>query len=154
MPVINRADLEFQPADFEDIPVIYSMCKELIDMYEDISQINYERVLQWVQEKLNRNITCYSCVYHKGVKVGFFHLLTLKDQAELDDVYILPQYRGMGIGTNVLEALILQTKQPIFLYVFKKNLGAIRLYERMGFRISEEVGKTRLIMRRAVDSAF
>ena len=31
-------------------------------------------------------------------------------------------------------------------YVFRENHGAIRLYSRMGFRVTREIGKTRYIM--------
>ena len=34
----------------------------------------------------------------------------------------------------------------LFLYVFRNNLRAIRLYQRMDFRITKEIGRTRFIM--------
>ena len=69
---------------------------------------------------------------------------------ELDDFYILPQFRGRGIGTAVLEKCIRESSLPIFLYVFTRNTGALNLYQRMGFRIAEQISSTRSIMRREV----
>ena len=71
-----------------------------------------------------------------------------REETELDDLYVLPTFRGKGIGTEILSYCISQMNTPIFLYVFRKNTGAIKLYERMGFLMAEEVDDTRLIMRR------
>ena len=68
---------------------------------------------------------------------------------ELDDLYLYPAFQGRGIGTEVLEKSIAEADAPIFLYVFRANTRAIRLYERFGFRVTEEVSPTRCIMRRA-----
>ena len=150
MPVTDLK-LSYEPASFEDIPVIFAMAKDLIDSYEDTATIEYDKVIGWVLNKVSQNITDYQCVVMDGVKTGYFRLSPEDGQIELDDLYILPEYRGRGIGTSVLERCISETQTPLFLYVFKRNQGAIRLYRRMGFYVSEEVGNTRCIMRREVD---
>lgn len=144
--------LSYQKASAEDAPVIFSLCKALIDEYEDLSQIDYDKVLKWVEKKIVDHIGDYTCVMSSDEKVGYFHLEQGKYEAELDDLYILPPYQGKGVGTKVLADCIARTDTPIFLYVFRKNTGAIRLYRRMGFTVSQEVGSTRLIMRRGVDN--
>ena len=48
----------------------------------------------------------------------------------------------------MLERCFAEAEGPIFLYVFMRNTGAVRLYERMGFRVREKVGETRYIMER------
>lgn len=150
MPV-NDPKLSYEPASFEDIPVIFAMAKDLIDTYEDIASIDYDAVIGWVLNKISRNITDYQCVLVDGIKAGYYRLSSEEGQTELDDFYILPEFRGQGIGTAVLRHCIAQTSTPMFLYVFKRNQGAIKLYSRMGFSVSEEVANTRCIMRREVD---
>lgn len=140
--------LSYVPATREDADVIFSMCKQLIDSYEDVETIDYEKVIAWVRKKIDDNIGKYTCVTQNGEKVGYFSLQPGREEAELDDLYVLPEYRGKGIGTEVLSYCISRVKTPVFLYVFRKNTGAIKLYERMGFSVAEEVGTTRLIMRR------
>ena len=44
--------LLFVPAEVADIPVIFSQAKELIDTYEDLDSIDYDRVLSWVKHKI------------------------------------------------------------------------------------------------------
>ena len=70
-----------------------------------------------------------------------------ENEVELDDLYILDEYRERGIGGSILKKCIDMTDKNIFFYVFKKNTRAIALYERIGFEISERVGDTRYIMR-------
>jgi ribosomal protein S18 acetylase RimI-like enzyme len=41
------------------------------------------------------------------------------------------------------------TEMPVYLYVFQKNEGAVRLYRRLGFEIIQTVGNSRYIMQRA-----
>lgn len=138
-------------ATLADIPEIFAMSKSLIDSYEDVGSIDYDKVLAWVQRKISENIATYRCVFLKGVKAGYYRLAAESGETELDDLYILPEFQGQGLGTAVLQRCIDSVETPMFLYVFKRNIGAIKLYARMGFSISKEVGNTRYIMRREVD---
>ena len=65
---------------------------------------------------------------------------------EIDDLYILPEYRGMGIGTKVLEKCLYDTDNTVFFYVFTKNERAIKLYKSLVFTERKKVGDTRIIM--------
>ena len=67
---------------------------------------------------------------------------------ELDDLDLFPQFQNQGIGTQVVRDIIEQTNpQPLMLYVFTQNIGAVRLYVRLGFVFSQKVGTTRMILR-------
>ena len=150
MPV-NEMQITYCAANQEDISKIFAMAKDLIDTYEDLASIEYDEVLQWVHRKIAQNITDYQCILLNGTKVGYFRLIADDGQTELDDLYIQPEFQRQGIGAEVISRCVEQTTVPIFLYVFRTNSGAIKLYERMGFYIAEEVGNTRFIMRREVD---
>ena len=65
---------------------------------------------------------------------------------EIDDLYVLPEFQGRGIGTFTVRKC-LEEGENVFLYVFSKNQGAVRLYSSLGFEISEKVSPTRYIMR-------
>ncbi|HEX8708409.1 MAG TPA: GNAT family N-acetyltransferase [Pyrinomonadaceae bacterium] len=61
----------------------------------------------------------------------------------LTDIALLGPYRGSGIGTALIKELIEEADAgglPLRLHVLKTNLGAKRLYERLGFRLSGESG--------------
>lgn len=144
--------LTYQPADASDLDTLFSFNKELIDQYEDLSQIPYQKVLAWVRQKLEQQIQEYTCIFADGKKAGYYHFSSMNsDTMELDDLYLFPAFRGHGIGTAVIQKCCAETSQPILLYVFQKNTGAIALYQRMGFQIqctTQNVSRTRYIMRR------
>jgi len=148
---VTDISITYDTAAADDIPVIFALAKDLIDTYEDIGSIDYDSVTGWVLNKISRNIADYRCIIVNGIKAGYYCLSQEVGQTELDDFYILPEFRGQGIGSAVLSHCIAQTATPLFLYVFKLNQKAIKLYSRMGFSVSEEVGNTRYIMRREVD---
>jgi len=53
----------------------------------------------------------------------------------LVDIAVLPEYRGSGIGTQLLQNLLkraVDARKPVKLQVFESN-PAVRLYERLGF---------------------
>ena len=142
-------NLQFVPAEAADVEIIFSLLKELIDTYEDLSSINYEKVLTWCYGQIEKRIDRYTCVLADGKKAGWY-CFTLSDDSrmELDNFYILPEYRNRGIGTAVLNRCFAETNKPIFLYAFIKNTRAMALYSRMGFRVIEYEGTTRCIMQR------
>lgn len=138
-------NLQFQNATPEDIAIIFTQAKQLIDMYEDIDGIDYEKVLAWVKRKITEHISSYCCVLLHGEKCGYYRLC---DDGEVDDLYVLQAYRNQGIGSEILRKCVEESRENLYLYVFSRNLRAISLYERHGFAIRESVGKTRLIMAR------
>lgn len=136
--------LRFEPTLPEDVPVLFQLNKQLIEEYEDTASLDYDRVLQWVRGNLEKTLPCFRRVICDGDLAGWFCLTPAEGKTELDSLFVLPEYRNRGIGTEVLKYC--QESAPVFLYVFRRNVQAIALYERMGFRIVKEVGKTRYIM--------
>ena len=137
--------VSFTPALPEDAEVLFSLNRDLIARYEDISAIDHERVLLWVRRNIERNIPHFSRILLDGELAGYFCLTEEDGTWELDSLFVLPPFQRRGIGTAVLRHC--QRAYPsLLLYVFRANRGAIRLYEKMGFSITKEVGKTRYIM--------
>ena len=141
-------ELQFAPAGECDIERIYISNKELIDTYEDIENIDYEKVLKWVYKKIETNIEEYVAVFLEGKKVGYYHFYSSEEKMELDDLYIFPEFRSKGIGSAVIQKCIKESDSTIFLYVFTKNVRAIAMYEKLGFEIVKNIRDTRYIMER------
>ena len=139
-------ELQFEPATAEDVETVFAQCKNLIDAYESVSEEDYRSILLWVTKKLKENIERYTRIRWNGEPVGYYCLREIDGKMELDDFYVLEPYRGKRIGSAVLEVCLSSASMPVFLYVFVKNTGAIRLYQRFGFRKVKDVGKTRWIM--------
>lgn len=141
-------NIGFVNATQADIQPIFEQCKSLIDAYEDITSIDYDKVLAWLKRKIQTNISKYTVIMLGEEKAGYYCLDRQGDKWELDDFYILPAFRSRGIGTAALKAICNSADGCIFLYVFSKNMGAVSLYKRFGFETVEVVSDTRQIMER------
>lgn len=137
--------LAYYPATESDVPAIFEQAKILIDTYEDTAAIDYDKVLAWVKRKIDTYVSSYTRVTLAGVTCAYYRLC---DDGELDDLYVLPDFRNQGIGSEILSKCVQESKQPIWLYVFSRNTGAISFYKRFGFTVLETIGTTRLIMAR------
>lgn len=137
--------LTFAPASCEDAESIYLLNKQLIDQYEDLSSIDYHAVLQWVRQNVKKTIPFFTRVLCSGELAGYYALIPVGDTWELDSLFVLPEFQNQGIGTAILRRCM-DASPALSLYVFRRNEGALRLYQRMGFTITKEVGKTRYLM--------
>lgn len=73
---------------------------------------------------------------------GRFYVKRLASEIRVMDIALLPAYRGRGIGTRILEDLIAEadaTGRTVTIHVERFN-PALKLYERLGFRATKEVG--------------
>ena len=137
--------LQYIAADISDVPIILEQAKALIDAYEDVAAIDYDKVLAWMQRKITSHISEYQCVMANGEKCAWYRLC---DDGELDDLYVLPAFQNCGIGSKILLKCINESENNIYLYVFSRNIRAISFYERFNFVVRETIGQTRLIMER------
>lgn len=143
-------NLTYEKTKAEDAACIFAWNKQLIETYEDLESIDYARVLKWVKQKIERHLCEYVTVYADGEKAGFYRFFKNEiGKYELDDLYILPTFQRRGIGTAVIERCCAQAEDHVMLYVFLRNERAITLYQRLGFRPTQNVHRTRQIMERA-----
>ena len=138
-------NLQFVEATQSDIPVIFAQAKELVATYEDLTSIDYDSVMRWMERKITDNIFRYRCVL-KDQKACAYYCLC--DDGELDDLYVLPAFQNMGIGSEIIKKCISESPQKLYLYVFTRNNRAVAFYERHGFTCRESVSKTRMILQR------
>lgn len=78
--------------------------------------------------------------------MGSILIRTLKNGILLDEIFIEDKYRNKGIGTAVINDLVLKHQKNIFLWVYKDNIKAFNLYKKLGFKIDSET-KTRYYMK-------
>lgn len=142
-------NLEYKQAQAEDIERLYELNKTLIDRYEDIQSIEYDKVLKWVRRKIESCIAEYTCVYVNNEKAGYYHFFkNANGLFELDDLYIFSDYQRRGIGTEIIKKCCQEAKGAVYLYVFIKNERAVSLYEKLGFQVVQTIKGSRFIMRK------
>ncbi len=65
------------------------------------------------------------------------------DAWRLVDIALLPEHRSQGVASTLLRDLLDQAKAnsaTVRLYVRTDNVGAQRLYERLGFTVTDSMG--------------
>ena len=91
-----------------------------------------------------------------GTVVGAAWSRIMQDYGHIDDrtpslaISLLPEYRGLGIGAQLLRSLPLLLQENGYLRLslsVQKDNPALRLYERAGFRILAEKGTEYLMLR-------
>jgi ribosomal protein S18 acetylase RimI-like enzyme len=78
----------------------------------------------------------------EGQPIGRLIITRCNAEFSLDDIALLPEYRGKGIGAALIEGLLMegrQAKKPVALHVEKHNRAA-RLYARHGFTVIADTG--------------
>lgn len=144
--------LTYQPITQQDVENIFRMTKEHILQYENLKLIDCDQVFAWCHRKIEHQSGDYRRIFCGEELAGYVAVHQESDtKREIDDFYLLEPFREKGIGTQVLNQIIENTKRDgktLFLYVFIRNEGAVRLYRKMGFKVTETIKDSRYIMER------
>jgi ribosomal protein S18 acetylase RimI-like enzyme len=84
----------------------------------------------------------YSVIEREGVTLGRLYVDRWKQEIRIMDITLLPEFRGTGIGTELLRELQEEARgvgKALSIHVEKFN-PAMRLYERLGFSVKEDKG--------------
>jgi GNAT superfamily N-acetyltransferase len=105
-------------------------------------QMQYAAQVRCYPEADNRIILSNDC------PIGRMLIRSTEEAVLLMDIALLTQYRNAGIGTALLKDLLRQAAaagKVVRLHVLFSN-PAIRLYERLGFKVSDNSSATHLEM--------
>lgn len=102
----------------------------------------------WVTEE-QRNIigksfdpSTHQVISVAGKTAGILAIRSHENYVQLEKLYLLPEFQRLGIGSDILEKLTNSARRartPIHLRVLSSNTGALKLYERLGFVVVDEV---------------
>ena len=112
------------------------------DIRETILNLQYQARRQAVRSRFPNGESRIILV--DGSQAGWLYVAELPEETRLVEIMLLDEYRGHGIGAGVLRDLVATARaagKPLRLSVDARNAGAMRLYERVGFRTtgSDEV---------------
>ena len=72
-----------------------------------------------------------------GRDAGWIVVMTMRHEVRLVEIMVAAEFRGQGIGSAAIGEVLASAQSagtPVRLHVNVTNSGAIRLYERLGFR--------------------
>ena len=104
------------------------------------ASFNNPTTREWYEQELKRPEVCFVYVLRTpDYRVAAFCAFWLvADQAHINQLAVLPQLRGAGLGTQLLEAVIAEAAHlgavELTLEVRASNQAALRLYDRAGFQ--------------------
>lgn len=113
----------------------------------DVVSFNELQVINIIEEYRNSpGLIDNMIVYDDGIIKGVINQTIADDSVEICDFYVEPFFKGQGIGRQLIQQVISESKKKgmkkIFLWVLEENLSARRFYEANGF---QENGETCLV---------
>jgi ribosomal protein S18 acetylase RimI-like enzyme len=143
--------ITLRPARTQD----FDFCEALYfaGMENIIRELNLDRVAQSASFRQLWELTQVRIIVVDGADVGWLQSTKQGDSLFLAQLFVSASFQRRGIGTEVMHRLIAEAaraRQAVTLGVVKIN-PALRLYERMGFRITHEDDR-KLYMRRDPDA--
>ena len=133
--------LSFRKANAKDSEFVFAVKEAAFREY-------IEQVWGWddsyQQERHNTEFASHDShiiIQFHGSDVGFLVTSDTSDALNVNQIFILPEYHGKGIGsaclTRIIDDASLEQKS-VTLKVLKVNTRAIALYQRLGFTIVGE----------------
>lgn len=103
------------------------------------------RINAYVNKNIQTELNEYRIIEAKNKRIGCYLVVKKEDGVMLDEIFLEDEYRNKGIGSAIINE-ILKKNNIVYLWVYKDNINAIRLYKKAGFNIIEETN-TRYYMR-------
>ena len=136
-------DIIIRPAAAEEAPLILSLLRELAD---------YEKLLDRfhvTQDSIRRDMLGDPCSCDlalvdgvvAGVVVSLWTYKSFRARRGIfvEDLYVKPQFRGLGLGTRLLAALAVRAGDGFLEWqVLDWNAPSIDFYKRLGAALSPE----------------
>ncbi|CAN5846703.1 hypothetical protein BH20ACI4_BH20ACI4_07380 [soil metagenome] len=147
----NQSKINIRESEDTDTPFFEKLYFET--RRDEFAQIGWDenQIRMLLQMQFNVQTQAYqmqfpdartSVIEADGTAVGRLITGDNSNELRLIDVAVLPESRGLGIGSfvmNKLQTEARKTGKPVTLQVLKTNIPAIRLYEKFGFEtISED----------------
>ncbi len=90
-------------------------------------------------DDLIKNSYCFAAAYLEGKLIGMGRAISdAVSDAYIQDVTILPEYRGKGIGSMIIEKIVKHLKQNNIHWIgLIGEPGTESFYKRLGFRLMQ-----------------
>lgn len=133
----NKYKLE--NASIKDIERIKKYKLNTIFEYaKDLDNEEVEKINNYVNKTIPKQIFEYKNIVLNNIIVGSFLITKNENGLLLDEIFIEEQYRNKGIGTSIIKDVVSKSNNNVYLWVYKDNIKAFNLYNKIGFNIKEE----------------
>ena len=145
--------MELKKASLEDINELKKICRDAysLNFHSHWNEGGLKLYLEkeFSNTRLKRDLKDKNINYYlinsKEKTVGFVKIknnslpnLPIEDGIEIEKIYVLPAFKGMGIGKLTVDEILKKAKEfgkkILFLCVLDTNKDAITFYEKLGFK--------------------
>jgi ribosomal protein S18 acetylase RimI-like enzyme len=129
-------DITLRNATQDDIDLIYKYEIQCVGK----ESRNDPKTIAYIKKDAKESVGYTKMIMYKDQVIGIFSIDTLEpgsDWKYIGDIFIEPEYRGMGIASSLIKEEI-SKHNKICLQVAKSNTKAIKLYKSLGFEITED----------------
>lgn len=146
----NKYKLE--NASIKDIERIKKYKLNTIFEYaKDLDKKEVEKINNYVNKSIPKQIFEYKNIVLNNIIVGSFLINKNENGLLLDEIFIEEQYRNKGIGTSIIKDVVSKSNNNVYLWVYKDNIKAVNLYNKLGFNIKEETDSRYYMEYKVVD---
>ena len=125
-------------ANEKDIEQIIKFKTNNIFAYaKDIDEKEKKKIQKYVEKDISSEISNYKMIMVDNKVVGTIGVIDYEDSKMIDEIFIEEEYRNKGIGTSIIKD-ILDKYDGMYLWVYKDNKEAIKLYKRFNFEVVED----------------
>lgn len=117
----------------------------IFEFADSISLDEQEKINNYVLSEVPKMLGSYHMILNDNEIIGAYCVTSYEDGILLDEIYIEEGYRSKGIGSSIIKE-VLNRNNIVYLWVYKLNVHAIKLYENLGFKIVNET-ETRYFMK-------
>lgn len=134
----NQSDVsDIAHIHFESWNATYSNL--LPETYRDKENNLSQKMQMWGKVLPSSGVNTWIAYDTEDTAVGFISYFKKGHECEITTLYLLPQYQNLGIGTKLMNVVLIDTSQcnscsSLSLWVLKTNLSAISFYEKIGFK--------------------
>lgn len=130
---------KLENASIKDIERIKKYKLNTIFEYaKDLDKEEVEKINNYVNKTISKQIFEYKNIVLNNIVVGSFLITKNENGFLLDEIFIEEQYRNKRIGTSIIKGVISKANNNVYLWVYKDNIKAVNLYNKLGFNIKEE----------------
>lgn len=98
------------------------------------------KIINYVTSHIPNQLSTYQLIMVEKHIVGALRVIDYEDGVLVDEIFIEKEFRNKGIGTSIFKN-ILKENNAVYLWVYKTNTIAGKMYQNLGFKTISTDGR-------------
>lgn len=116
----------------------YYNLKTITEYADKLSDDEMNEINKYINNYVSSSINEYKNIIYNKKIIGSILISKIDNGFLLDEIFIEEKYRNKKIGSTIIKNLLNNINENIYLWVYKDNVKAIKLYKNLGFKIINE----------------